>query len=57
MKKAILVPDSFKGTLSSEEICSIMSGVIRRFYPDCEIISIPVAVSLSPMAARCPMAL
>lgn len=43
MKKAILVPDSFKGTLSSEEICSIMSGVIRRFYPDCEIISIPVA--------------
>lgn len=43
MKKAILIPDSFKGTMSSAEICSIMKGEILKFYPECEIISIPVA--------------
>ena len=43
MKKAILIPDSFKGTMSSAEICSIMKKEILKFYPQCEIISIPVA--------------
>ena len=43
MKKILLVPDSFKGTMSSTEICSIMEGVIRKFYPEAEIIGIPVA--------------
>ena len=43
MKKAILIPDSFKGTMSSAEICSIMKNEILKFYPQCEIISIPVA--------------
>lgn len=43
MKKVILVPDSFKGTMSSFEICSIMKRAIGEFYPDCNVISIPVA--------------
>ena len=43
MKKFVLIPDSFKGTMSSEQICSVMSRRIRRHYPDCEIVSIPVA--------------
>lgn len=43
MKKAILIPDSFKGTLSSSEICSIMRSAILKTYPECEVISIPVA--------------
>ena len=43
MKKVILIPDSFKGTMSSSEICSIMSKVVLRHYPECEVISIPVA--------------
>lgn len=43
MNKIILIPDSFKGTMSSSEICAILSDSIRRFYPDAEIISIPVA--------------
>ena len=43
MKKVILIPDSFKGTMSSEEICGIMEKAIRRFFPSAEIRSIPVA--------------
>lgn len=43
MKNFILIPDSFKGTLSSQEICSIMARAIRKFIPDARIQSIPVA--------------
>ncbi len=43
MKKAILMPDSFKGTMSSSKICSIMKGEIAKHFPDCEVKSIPVA--------------
>ena len=43
MKKILLIPDSFKGTMSSSEICEIMKNAIRPYYPDAEIISIPVA--------------
>lgn len=43
MKKVILIPDSFKGTMSSSEICSIMEKVIRSYHPHMEIIKIPVA--------------
>ncbi len=43
MKKFILVPDSFKGTMSSTEICNIMSDEILKQIPDAEIVSIPVA--------------
>ncbi len=43
MKKFVLIPDSFKGTMSSKEICEILTQSIHRFYPDAEITSIPVA--------------
>ena len=43
MKKVLLIPDSFKGTMSSSEICDIMKKVISIYYPNSEIISIPVA--------------
>ncbi|MDF1496414.1 glycerate kinase family protein [Caproiciproducens sp. CPB-2] len=43
MKKVLLIPDSFKGTMSSSEICTIMEKSIHRYYPHAEIISIPVA--------------
>lgn len=43
MKKAVLIPDSFKGTISSKRICEIMSKKINKYFPDCEVISIPVA--------------
>jgi len=43
MKKFLLIPDSFKGTMSSEEICSIMEKAILKNYSDATVISIPVA--------------
>lgn len=43
MKKAVLIPDSFKGTLSSIQICDIMENKIKQYYPDCNVVSIPVA--------------
>ncbi len=43
MKKVVIAPDSFKGTLSSVQVCSIVSSAIMKNYPDAQIISIPVA--------------
>lgn len=43
MKKFLLVPDSFKGTLSSKQICSIMKERIAFHFPDAQAIEIPVA--------------
>lgn len=43
MKKVILIPDSFKGTMSSKEICSIMKREILSFYPKAQVVSVPVA--------------
>ena len=43
MKKFVLIPDSFKGTMTSVEICRIMDEEIRKIYPDADIVSIPVA--------------
>lgn len=41
--KFILIPDSFKGTLSSTQICEICHEKITKHFPDAEIVSIPVA--------------
>lgn len=43
MKKVVLVPDSFKGTLSSSKVCEIMENKIKEHFPQCDVISIPVA--------------
>jgi glycerate kinase len=43
MKNILLIPDSFKGTMSSEQICSIMDRAIKRHYPQAKVTSIPVA--------------
>lgn len=43
MKKFVLIPDSFKGTLSSSEICKIMSDGIKKRFDGAEIVSIPIA--------------
>ena len=43
MKKAVLIPDSFKGTLSSTDICGIMKACIEARFPGCEVLSVPVA--------------
>ena len=43
MKKIILIPDSFKGTLSAAEFCHISSDVLKKHFPATEIISLPLA--------------
>ena len=43
MKKCVVVSDSFKGTVSSREICEIAKRVIPRHFPACEVVCIPVA--------------
>jgi len=41
--KFVLIPDSFKGTLSSSKICSILKEEIFKFFPGADVVSIPVA--------------
>ena len=43
MNKCIVVSDSFKGTLSSLEICAIAREAAGRACPACELVCIPVA--------------
>ena len=43
MHKYVLIPDSFKGTLSSREVCQIVAEAIRSQEPEAEICAIPVA--------------
>lgn len=43
MKKNIVISDSFKGTLSSAEICEIARQSVPRVLPGCELAAIPVA--------------
>ncbi len=43
MKKAVIIPDSFKGTVPSEKICEIISDKIHKYFPDCKTVPIPVA--------------
>ncbi|GMO39430.1 MAG: glycerate kinase [Termitinemataceae bacterium] len=43
MKNFIIIPDSFKGTMSSLEICNIMAESVKRFFCDANILCIPVA--------------
>ena len=43
MKKVIIIPDSFKGTLSAAQICTIISEQIKIHFPSCQIVAIPIA--------------
>lgn len=43
MKKIAVVSDSFKGSLTSAEICRIVAEEAARFFPACEIVGLPVA--------------
>ena len=41
--RIILIPDSFKGTISATEVCEIMANSVRKFLPNMEITAMPVA--------------
>lgn len=43
MKKCVIIPDSFKGSLSSIEVCNIIKEKVEKFFPKCNAIMIPIA--------------
>jgi glycerate kinase len=43
MKKILLVPDSYKGTLSSRQVCEVLAGACRQFFPHAQIIELPAS--------------
>ena len=43
MKKIVVISDSFKGTLSSREICAIARESVPKLLPGCAVDAIPVA--------------
>lgn len=43
MKKIVLAPDSFKGTLSSRQVCEEIATAAGRVFPSCQVKSVPVA--------------
>lgn len=42
MKKVIIIPDSFKGTLSAKQICRILKEKVHQQFPACEVVTVPV---------------
>lgn len=53
MKRIVLAPDSFKGTLSAEEVCRVEARAIRRLCPGAEIAAVPVADGGEGMVDAC----
>lgn len=43
MKKIILIPDSFKGTITAAEFCSISSEILNKYFPHVQVLSFPLA--------------
>lgn len=43
MRKCIVAPDSFKGSLSASQFCDVVSDVFADLMPDCVLVCMPVA--------------
>ena len=43
MRKFIIAPDSFKGTMSAQVVCRILSDAVKKFVPQAEILCIPMS--------------
>lgn len=43
MKKCLVAPDSFKGTLSAMEVCRAVEDAFSAAMPQCRVVSIPIA--------------
>ncbi len=41
--RILIAPDSFKGTMTSSEVCSVVSSAIKEVLPDAEVVCLPVA--------------
>lgn len=43
MNKVVIIPDSFKGTMSSRKVCDITKEAIKKYYPQAKVCTLPVA--------------
>lgn len=43
MKKVVVAPDSFKGTMSSQEVCELIGKAFNRHMPDTQVLKVPIA--------------
>ncbi len=43
MKKIIVIPDSFKGTVTAGEFCKIADKTLKKHFPLCNVVSLPLA--------------
>lgn len=43
MRRFIIAPDSFKGSMSAREICDILGSAVENIVPDADIIKIPMS--------------
>lgn len=43
LNKIVIIPDSFKGTMTSSRVAEIISLCAKRHFPECETVCIPVA--------------
>lgn len=43
MKKVIVCPDSFKGSLTAEEVATTIKQIITQSYPEMDVVTIPLA--------------
>jgi glycerate kinase len=43
MRTIVVIPDSFKGTMSSVEVCAVMRQALQRHLPDARVVTLPVA--------------
>lgn len=43
MKRIVIAPDSFKGTLEAREVCNIIAGEVKKLCPEAEILCIPMS--------------
>lgn len=43
MKKIVIAPDSFKGTMTSVEICDYIGDIINQYLPEVQVVKIPIA--------------
>lgn len=43
MKKIVIAPDSFKGTIDAQSAAAVMSDAVRREAPEAEVVCLPLA--------------
>lgn len=43
MKKIVVAPDSFKGSLSSTEVANAIEKGIKKVIPNCKVVKLPIA--------------